>query len=69
MPFRSKISWTCSKPARQRTRLEDAGSRMFAHPRMLVPVNDLIKGMIVQSGNDATMALAEGVGGSCRAFC
>ena len=40
------------------------GSRMFVDPKMKVPVEDLIKGMIVQSGNDATVALAEGVGGS-----
>jgi D-alanyl-D-alanine carboxypeptidase (penicillin-binding protein 5/6) len=33
-----------------------------------VPVVDLIKGMIVQSGNDATVALAEGVGGSVDNF-
>lgn len=44
------------------------GSRMFIDPKMQVPVEDLIKGMIVQSGNDATMALAEGVGGSREAF-
>jgi serine-type D-Ala-D-Ala carboxypeptidase (penicillin-binding protein 5/6) len=31
-------------------------------------VDDLIKGMIVQSGNDATMALAEGVGGTAERF-
>jgi D-alanyl-D-alanine carboxypeptidase (penicillin-binding protein 5/6) len=35
---------------------------------MQVPVEDLIKGMIVQSGNDATMALAEGVGGTKAHF-
>ena len=44
------------------------GSRMFIDPKMQVPVDDLIKGMIVQSGNDATMALAEGVGGSQENF-
>ena len=44
------------------------GSRMFIDPKMQVPVEDLIKGMIVQSGNDATMALAEGVGGSLERF-
>lgn len=44
------------------------GSRMFIDPKMQVPVEDLIKGMIVQSGNDATMALAEGVGGSQERF-
>lgn len=44
------------------------GSRMFIEPRMQVPVEDLIKGMIVQSGNDATVALAEGVAGSVEGF-
>ena len=44
------------------------GSRMFIDPKMKVPVEDLVKGMIVQSGNDATMALAEGVGGTAEHF-
>ena len=44
------------------------GSRMFIDPKMQVPVEDLIKGMVVQSGNDATMALAEGVGGTAEQF-
>ncbi|GAB1384972.1 D-alanyl-D-alanine carboxypeptidase family protein [Melaminivora sp.] len=44
------------------------GSRMFIDPKMQVPVDDLLKGMIVQSGNDATMALAEGVGGTVENF-
>ncbi len=44
------------------------GSRMFIDPKMRVPVEDLVKGMIVQSGNDATVALAEGVGGSVERF-
>jgi D-alanyl-D-alanine carboxypeptidase (penicillin-binding protein 5/6) len=44
------------------------GSRMFIDPKMRVPVEDLIKGMVVQSGNDATVALAEGVGGSVEHF-
>jgi D-alanyl-D-alanine carboxypeptidase (penicillin-binding protein 5/6) len=44
------------------------GSRMFIDPKMKVPVEDLIKGMIVQSGNDATVALAEGVGGTVERF-
>jgi D-alanyl-D-alanine carboxypeptidase (penicillin-binding protein 5/6) len=44
------------------------GSRMFIDPSMTVPVEDLIKGMIVQSGNDATVALAEGVGGTVERF-
>jgi D-alanyl-D-alanine carboxypeptidase (penicillin-binding protein 5/6) len=44
------------------------GSRMFIDPSMQVPVEDLIKGMVVQSGNDATMALAEAVGGTSERF-
>ncbi len=44
------------------------GSRMFIDPKMKVPVQDLIQGMIVQSGNDATVALAEGVGGTVERF-
>ena len=44
------------------------GSRMFIDPKMQVPVEDLIKGMVVQSGNDATIALAEGVGGDVPRF-
>ena len=44
------------------------GSRMFIDPKMQVPVEDLIKGMIVQSGNDATLALAEGVAGTAERF-
>ena len=44
------------------------GSRMFIDPKMQVPVEDLVKGMIVQSGNDATVALAEGVAGSVERF-
>jgi D-alanyl-D-alanine carboxypeptidase (penicillin-binding protein 5/6) len=44
------------------------GSRMFIDPKMQVPVEDLLKGLIVQSGNDAAMALAEGVGGTSEHF-
>ena len=44
------------------------GSRMFIDPKMKVPVEDLIKGMVVQSGNDATVALAEGLGGTVERF-
>lgn len=44
------------------------GSRMFVKVNTDVPVDDLIKGMVVQSGNDATIVLAEGVGGSVENF-
>ena len=44
------------------------GSRMFIEPRKSVTVDELLRGMIVQSGNDASIALAELVGGSEEAF-
>ena len=44
------------------------GSRTFVRVGTQVPVDILLKGMIVQSGNDATIALAERVGGSDAAF-
>src|SRR4029078_8634188 len=44
------------------------GSRTFANLGSQVPVDTLIKGMSVQSGNDATIALAEKLGGSEDAF-
>jgi D-alanyl-D-alanine carboxypeptidase (penicillin-binding protein 5/6) len=44
------------------------GSRMFADPKTPVSVEDLIKGMIIQSGNDASIALAELVGGTEATF-
>jgi len=43
-------------------------SRTFIQVNSRVNVDDLIKGMIVQSGNDATVALAEAVGGSVEVF-
>jgi D-alanyl-D-alanine carboxypeptidase (penicillin-binding protein 5/6) len=44
------------------------GSRMFIEPNKNVTVDELIRGMIVQSGNDACIALAEIVAGSEEAF-
>jgi len=44
------------------------GSRTFAQVGTQIPVEVLIKGMIVQSGNDATIALAEKVGGTEDGF-
>ncbi len=44
------------------------GSRMFIEPRKAVSVDELLRGMIVQSGNDASVALAELVGGTEDAF-
>jgi D-alanyl-D-alanine carboxypeptidase (penicillin-binding protein 5/6) len=47
---------------------KSGGSRMFIEPRKPVTVDELLRGMIVQSGNDATIALAELVGGSEDVF-
>jgi len=44
------------------------GSRMFVEPKKVVTVDELLRGMIVQSGNDASIALAELVAGSEAAF-
>ncbi len=44
------------------------GSRMFVEVNTRVPVKQLMMGMIVQSGNDATVALAEHTAGSEDAF-
>ena len=44
------------------------GSRMFIEPGKPVTVDELTRGMIVQSGNDASVALAEAVAGSEEAF-
>lgn len=50
-----------------RTGMNDA-SRMFIQVGTQVKVEDLIKGMIVISGNDATVQLGEAVGGSLEGF-
>jgi D-alanyl-D-alanine carboxypeptidase (penicillin-binding protein 5/6) len=44
------------------------GSRMFVEVNTRVSVTDLLKGIIVQSGNDATIALAEHLAGTETAF-
>ena len=44
------------------------GSLMFIDTTMNPKVSELLRGMIVQSGNDASVALAEGVAGSVEAF-
>lgn len=44
------------------------GSRMFIEADTLVSVGDLLKGVIIQSGNDASVALAEHIAASERGF-
>lgn len=44
------------------------GSKMFIEPNIPVTVDELLHGMIIQSGNDASIALAEGVAGTQSQF-
>jgi serine-type D-Ala-D-Ala carboxypeptidase (penicillin-binding protein 5/6) len=44
------------------------GSKMFIEPNKPVTVDELLHGMIIQSGNDASIALAEGVAGGEEQF-
>lgn len=44
------------------------GSKMFVEVGTRVPLSDILQGIIVQSGNDATIALAEAISGSEEAF-
>ena len=44
------------------------GSRMFIEPRKPVTIDELIKGVIIQSGNDASVALAEAISGTESSF-
>jgi D-alanyl-D-alanine carboxypeptidase (penicillin-binding protein 5/6) len=47
---------------------ESGGSSMFAQANTQVSVDDLLRGLLVLSGNDAAIALAEGIAGSENAF-
>jgi len=62
-----KITREQTVPVSQRA-WKAEGSRMFIEPRKPVTVDELLHGMIVQSGNDASIALAELVAGSEEAF-
>lgn len=44
------------------------GSRMFAQVGLQIPVQDLLRGIIIQSGNDASIAMAEHIAGTEIAF-
>jgi len=55
----SKVAWSERK---------GGGSLMFIDTTMTPKVDELLKGLIVQSGNDAAVALAEAVGGSVDVF-
>jgi serine-type D-Ala-D-Ala carboxypeptidase (penicillin-binding protein 5/6) len=59
---------TISPRAAREGDAESGGSSMFAQAGTQVSVDDLLRGLIVASGNDAAIALAEGVAGSEAAF-
>ncbi|MBL4692438.1 MAG: D-alanyl-D-alanine carboxypeptidase, partial [Magnetovibrio sp.] len=57
-----------SEDAWRRGGTRTGGSTMFLEPAMRVRVEDLIRGIIVQSGNDACIVVAEALGGSEASF-
>lgn len=57
-----------SEGAWRRGGTTSGGSTMFAQVGTRIPVIDLLKGVIIQSGNDASIALAEHLAGSEEAF-
>lgn len=59
---------TVSRNAWQIGGAASGGSTMFLEPNTQVKVEDLIRGMIIQSGNDACVVLAEAISGSEEAF-
>jgi D-alanyl-D-alanine carboxypeptidase (penicillin-binding protein 5/6) len=65
-----KLSLEQTLPVSKRAWNERKGdpSLMFIDTTMTPKVDELVRGMIVQSGNDATVALAEGVAGSVETF-
>jgi D-alanyl-D-alanine carboxypeptidase (penicillin-binding protein 5/6) len=65
-----KLTLDQTLPVSQRAWAErkGGGSLMFIDTTMTPKVDELLRGMIVQSGNDASVALAEGVGGTLEAF-
>ena len=63
----NKLTLTQTLPVSERAWRAE-GSRMFIDPKQTPTVEQLLRGMIVQSGNDAATALAEGISGSEEAF-
>ncbi|MCX7946362.1 MAG: D-alanyl-D-alanine carboxypeptidase [Hydrogenophilus sp.] len=62
-----RLKWNQTVPISQKA-WKMTGSRMFVEPRHSPTVEELVKGMVIPSGNDATVALAEAVAGSEEAF-
>jgi D-alanyl-D-alanine carboxypeptidase (penicillin-binding protein 5/6) len=60
--------FTVSENAWRKGGAPSRGSAMYAAIHSRVPVRDLIRGAVIQSGNDACIALAEGIAGSEHKF-
>ena len=63
-----ETEFTVSEEAWRRGGVKSGSSTMFLNVRSKVSVRDLLKGVIIQSGNDACIVLAEGMAGSEDAF-
>jgi D-alanyl-D-alanine carboxypeptidase (penicillin-binding protein 5/6) len=61
-------TFTVSENAWRKGGAATGGSTMFLAPNTKVRVEDLIRGVVVQSGNDACIVIAEGLAGSEEAF-
>jgi D-alanyl-D-alanine carboxypeptidase (penicillin-binding protein 5/6) len=49
-------------------KVDKSSSKMFIDPKVPVSIKDLLYGLMIQSGNDAAVALAEAVGGDVGTF-
>lgn len=61
-------TFTTSENAWRKGGAKTGGSTMFLNPGERAKVEDLLRGVVVQSGNDACIVLAEGISGSERVF-
>ncbi|MBL8587958.1 MAG: D-alanyl-D-alanine carboxypeptidase [Methylobacteriaceae bacterium] len=66
--LRLEDEFTISETAWRRGGAQAGGSSMFAVLNSRVRVEDLLRGLVIQSGNDAAIALAEGIAGTEDAF-
>jgi serine-type D-Ala-D-Ala carboxypeptidase (penicillin-binding protein 5/6) len=62
------LEQTLPVSARAWAERKGGGSLMFVDPKMTPKVSELLRGLIVQSGNDAAVVLAEGVAGTVENF-
>ncbi len=63
-----RIKLTDTLPVSERAWRERSGSEMFVRVGNRVPVEALIRGIVIQSGNDACVVVAEAIGGTVEGF-